>query len=114
MYCLKCGKESEGTQVFCDHCLSVMDNYPIKPDTRVQLPRRTSAQVQKKQVKRRTLSPEEQALKMRVTIRTLAALWGVTLIALGISLWLLFSDPDWGFHSPVSEDLPQTSAPAAE
>ncbi len=90
MYCLKCGNETETGRIFCSHCLEVMERYPVKPGTKVQLPRRNHGQAQKKQSRRRPLSQEEQIIRMRVTIRTLTALLGAALLALGISLWLNF------------------------
>lgn len=90
MYCLKCGNETGNEQIFCTHCLEVMESYPVKPGTNIQLPRRNPVPVQKKQSRRRSLSPEEQIVRMRVTIRTLFALLGVSLIALGIAVWLNF------------------------
>lgn len=36
--CLKCGREIEEGQVFCNDCLVQMAKYPVKPGTAVQLP----------------------------------------------------------------------------
>lgn len=41
--CLKCGREIEEGQVFCNDCLVQMAKYPVKPGTAVQLPSRGSA-----------------------------------------------------------------------
>lgn len=38
MNCLKCGREIEEGQVFCNDCLVQMAKYPVKPGTAVQLP----------------------------------------------------------------------------
>lgn len=73
MTCMKCGREIPTGQVFCDSCLEVMEKYPIKPDTVVQLPRRSAQSVQKKQApRRRQLSPEEQIPLLKRTCRRLA------------------------------------------
>lgn len=90
MYCLRCGRDTESEQVFCADCLENMDKYPIKPGTIVQLPRRASSTAQKKQVRRRSLSPEEQVVQLKVTVRTLLAILGTLLVAVGICLWLYF------------------------
>jgi len=70
MNCMKCGTQIPETQVFCDHCLSVMEQYPIKPDAHIHLPKRSEEQEAPKRPvkKKRTISPEEQisALKMKV------------------------------------------------
>lgn len=72
MTCMKCGREIPAGQVFCDSCLEVMEKYPIKPDTVVQLPRRSTQPVQKKQPSRRKqLTPEEQVPLLKRTCRRL-------------------------------------------
>lgn len=55
MNCLKCGREIEEGQVFCNDCLVQMAKYPVKPGTAVQLPSRGSAAAAKK-VRVRVLS----------------------------------------------------------
>ena len=75
MHCLKCGKEIKDKQVFCAHCLSLMENYPVKPDTPVQLPIRTpNVATPKSRLKRRSFNPEEQLLRLRKTVRVLVAM----------------------------------------
>ena len=61
MNCLKCGREQESEQVFCNDCLLEMEKYPVSPNATVQLPIRKAASPSRKgQVRRRTVSPEEQ------------------------------------------------------
>ena len=69
MACLKCGRDTAAGQVFCEDCLEVMEYYPVKPGTTVQLPKRP-ATPPRKIIKRRAPSPEEQihVLKQRVWI----------------------------------------------
>ena len=79
MTCMKCGTEIPENQVFCDHCLSVMEQYPIKPGTHIHLPKRAASSdpVRKPGKKKRAPSPEEQisALRMKVLrLRLLAAI----------------------------------------
>ena len=70
MNCMKCGVEIPENQVFCDHCLALMQDYPIKPGAHIHLPKRAAAVNEPKKAakKKRTLSPEEQlsALKLKV------------------------------------------------
>ena len=70
MNCMKCGVEIPEGQVFCDHCLEIMNQHPIKPDAHVHLPKRSLAPEPPKKVqkKKRNLSPEEiiSALKLRI------------------------------------------------
>ena len=41
MQCLRCGRETEGEQVFCFLCESVMVKHPVKPNTVVTIPERS-------------------------------------------------------------------------
>ena len=70
MTCMKCGVEIPENQVFCDQCLSVMEQYPVKPGTHIHLSKRAlETEAPKKVVKKkRAPSPEEQiaALKIKV------------------------------------------------
>ena len=79
MNCLKCGREIEEGQVFCNDCLVQMAKYPVKPGTAVQLPSRGSAAVSKKVHSRRRTkaAPEEQK-----RIRILSALLSVCVVLL--------------------------------
>lgn len=38
--CLKCGTKTKDRAVFCDDCLAVMEQYPVKPGTIVHIPHR--------------------------------------------------------------------------
>jgi hypothetical protein len=87
MYCLKCGKGTQEEHVFCDSCLEVMDRYPIKPGTPVQLPHRDSSTAPKKTSRRRTYSQDELILQLRVTVRVLAVCLLATLLLLGYFIW---------------------------
>ena len=97
MSCMKCGVDIPEGQVFCEHCLSVMESYPIKPDAHIHLPKRAFAQDEqpkKAGKKKRILSPEEQitALRMKVLrLRLLAAilafLFCVSSAFLGLKLY---------------------------
>ena len=74
MGCMKCGKETEQDQIFCDVCLAELEKYPVKPGTVVQIPNRPA----KKQVhhRRPTITAEEQIKKLtsRVHRLTLAVI----------------------------------------
>lgn len=81
MYCLKCGKETVDTHIFCERCLQVMSDYPVKPDTKVHLPHRLETHAPKKQPRKRMLQPEEQLVLMhRLVRRLIAALVAVTVL----------------------------------
>ena len=83
MFCMKCGRELEAEQVFCNDCLLDMEKYPVKPGTTVQLPRRREVPASKKPVFRRKVLPlEDQVKQLRKLVRILIILLVlVTLIA---------------------------------
>lgn len=66
MYCLKCGKDTTGEQVFCDNCLQAMEAYPIKPGTAVHLPKtHATVEVKKTAHRKRPLTPDEQIASLQ-------------------------------------------------
>ena len=72
MQCLKCGRKIQDGQVFCEGCLEVMQNYPVKPGTVVLLPSHREKQEEKKKTgKNRPLTPVEQNMLLRAAIRRL-------------------------------------------
>ena len=90
MYCLKCGKSTQGEQVFCDACLDTMDNYPVKSDVPIHLPNRTILPTTKKPTHRkRTIPLEEQIQNLRHANRRLSTIVLVLVVALGICAGLL-------------------------
>ena len=73
MYCLKCGKETEESQVFCSSCQEVMQAYPVKPGTAVHIMPREQRPQEKKAPRRKDADQEEQLNRLRLVIRCLAA-----------------------------------------
>lgn len=80
MNCLKCGRETPAEQVFCEECLLEMEKYPVKPGTVVLLPRNRDPVLQKKILKRRAVSIEEQLKSARKRIKTLSVAFLLVLI----------------------------------
>ena len=78
MQCMKCGRDLEEGDVFCQECRTVMEKYPVKPGTVVQLPHRPEYNAVKKQqpTRRKMLPPEEQVQLLKKLSRRL----GVALI----------------------------------
>ena len=86
MYCLKCGKDTKGEQVFCNSCLDVMDAYPVKSDTPIQLPKRNAPQPSSKKSSQRkkAIPAEEQIQNLKATNRRLSLVILCLILALGI------------------------------
>lgn len=96
MYCLKCGKETQEEKVFCEHCLQIMEQYPVKPGTPAPLPHRNTATSQKKSPRRRSPTHEEQVRHLRRAVRILTVCLLAVSILLGFFAWQYFkpSEPE--------------------
>lgn len=110
MNCLKCGKETKDDQVFCPHCLDIMKDYPVKPQSHIHLPNRAPTPVVKKSwFKRRSMSTEEQlqfAKKVMGSLLALVALLTLILVVLGATLahsLLNRNDPNLGRNYTYEE-----------
>lgn len=83
MKCMKCGREMESEQAFCEDCLQEMRKYPVKPDVHVHIPARPQSVVARKTMsRRRTLSPEEQIRRLKTRLWILGGVLAVTLALL--------------------------------
>lgn len=89
MYCMKCGKETTDSQVFCDACLVIMDKYPVKPGTHIQLHPRPEVKPGRSSSRKRSYTPEEQILRLRRGIKGLALALLSCLLALALTVTLL-------------------------
>ena len=90
MQCLKCGKDTKSEQIFCAHCLAVMDAYPVKPDVHIQLPKQAERDLSKKAAKkRRPPSLEEQILSLRKRNRRWVAALLAVMCLLAAACYLL-------------------------
>ncbi len=89
MNCLKCGKETQDTQVFCPDCLQIMEQYPIAPETVIHLPKRTSGTTEKTPSRRRDLSTAETISQLQGMIRWLTATVAILSLLLCIVAGLL-------------------------
>ena len=87
MYCLKCGKEVQDDQVFCEECLAGMEQEPIPISAPVVIP---AQPIQKNPAFRRpVINPEEELKRLQkcnqnlilvlVLLFTLVLLLGVLL-----------------------------------
>lgn len=82
MYCMKCGREIQEGNVFCQDCLAEMEKYPVRPDTVVLLPRRREPFLIKKPPKRHVPTPEEQLAVLRKCVMILTILLAVCVTAI--------------------------------
>ena len=89
MNCLKCGKETEGTNVFCSECLQIMEAYPVKPDTAVQLLQRPPRTPEKQQPHRKEPAPSDTSHQLRTLVKWLAGIIAVLSVLLCITAGIL-------------------------
>lgn len=94
MQCLKCGRETEGTNVFCKSCLGQMNARPVRPGTPVTIyprPEKKPSAPAKPQI-----SAEERICKLKRRNRRMAvviALLSVMLVLSATGLgWKLYQD----------------------
>ena len=96
MQCMKCGQEIAEGSVFCDACLEVMEKYPVKPGTPVNItPRKPTERSQRKH----TLSTEDLLAKQlrlnrRLKLLALALAAALAFIAVVMLLWTLLPGYD--------------------
>lgn len=93
MFCLKCGREIFAEQVFCDNCLAVMEESPVKPGTPVLLPSPKRQVSSKKQTHRKRVLPaEEQVVHLRKALRRMYLCVAVLIVVLGMATALLVNE----------------------
>ena len=92
MYCLRCGNETTNEEVFCEKCLNIMEQYPVKPGTPIKIPYRSTTATVKKQARKKGLTPEEQIIRLKVHLRTLLALLGAAIVLMSIFAFLYFQE----------------------
>lgn len=95
MNCMRCGKEVQQPQVFCDTCLAAMDACPVKPDMHIHIPVRP-ANAGKAAPKKALVSLESQIKRLRQRNKNLVIALLCALLALALSGSLIFhlSRPD--------------------
>ena len=97
MNCMKCGRETAGTDVFCEKCLAAIARYPVKPGTPVYLPKREEGPSVRSR-KKRPPTQDEIIVLLRIKLRrrklTILILVLLLLAALGaLALALLYPPP---------------------
>ncbi len=71
MGCIKCGRDTQGDQLFCLDCQEEMLKYPVKPNTYVRIPERRNPSGFRRVPKRRTVNAEEQIRLLKRKVRDL-------------------------------------------
>lgn len=123
MQCMKCGRETEAGQVFCEECLAEMEKYPVKPGTVVQLPRYHQQYTPPKKTAKRAVPPDEQIRRLKKRSRILALVLAlfITLTAvlgyLAAALYIEYDGkflPGQNYYAKSTESTEDTSEPTGE
>lgn len=100
MYCLRCGKETADSKVFCQSCLSSMENYPVKPGQPIVLPTRSAASSAKKSRRSKSMSNDELLDNLRLQVKRVGRLLLTMTGLLLVSILLLFLQWRYGLFLP--------------
>ena len=101
MYCLRCGKETEGEKVFCASCLESMEKYPVKPGQPIVLPTPPAPQSAKRGRKNRPANTEELLDSLRRQLKITGRLFMFTAILLIAAIVLLILQWRFGLLLPT-------------
>lgn len=117
MSCVKCGKKTEGTDVFCPACLEDMKRYPVNPGAKVHIPVRPELPERKTVKVKKEKTQEEQIAGLQKLVKTLVILL-ITLavalaVAVGILVYQLADDDEESYQQPMSRNY-TTSATTEE
>lgn len=75
MNCMKCGRETDEDQAFCQICLLEMEQHPVKPGIVIFLPNQVKQAPKKPTPKKKpVLPPEEQVPALKKKLRRLQIL----------------------------------------
>ena len=87
MQCMKCGRDVEPGQVFCENCHEQMEKYPVKPGTVVILPRSPQYHQQPKRQPVRIVPADEQIRTLKKRNRILSWCLALTAVVSVLSAW---------------------------
>lgn len=96
--CLKCGSAVKDKAAFCDQCLQVMEQYPIKPGSvahlqpRPQRPERKSPELYRETVDKQQLLHAKRSIRWLIALTLILS--ALLLTTTGILLQTLESKPE--------------------
>ena len=92
MNCIKCGRELEEGQVFCEECLEVMERDPVKITAPVVIP---SQPVKKPNYRRPVVNPEEEVKRLLYVNQNLIMALVLVSIAAVLFAFLAYEKEFW-------------------
>ena len=116
MDCMKCGRQTQGKNVFCKGCLAEMEKYPVKSDTPVVLPQRNNKE--RKGSPKKLLKPEEiidqlqlKIKRLWICVTVLLLLFTATAGALAVTLYHHWNEPEIGSNYSTYSSTESTTVP---
>ena len=113
---MKCGREiPEGA--FCEECLAVMEKYPVKPNTVVQIPNRDLAIQSRKPRRRKELTEKEKLIRYEHRVQVLTWINGILAVLLAGALVLCLLEYRKTLGPPTGQNystVPPTTQTAGE
>ena len=102
MNCMKCGKEIQDGQVFCQECLADMEKHPIPQDAHPQILQRPAKSTDKKA---REVPMPVQLNRLRKLVRWLLGIIAVLLVAVAtLTLLLVHSQKSGDSAAPIGRN----------
>lgn len=87
MQCMKCGRDVEAEQVFCETCCADMGKYPVKPGTVVLLPHYHPVSNIPKRVPKKAPLPDEQIRRLKKRGRVLGWILALFVVLTAVLAW---------------------------
>lgn len=88
MACLKCGRETNENNSFCEDCLAVMAQYPVKPGIAIQLLQRPEREPEK-ETDRKKRSAADSIRQLRRINLLLVVINFLLLLGVAVLVWIL-------------------------
>ena len=111
MNCMKCGREIGEGQAFCEECLEIMEQYPVRLGTYVRIPPRKDYEDARQTRRKKELTPEEYLIQLQNKVRWLS-IAVVALLATSVLLGLFvlqdFLAPEEEQTSPMTRNYTVT------
>ena len=85
MNCMKCGRETQANEIFCEDCLDHMQRHPVPPNTLVYVPtEKDRASVKKHAASHPVVTAEDQLKRLN---RKVHGLWLLLMLTLGAAVF---------------------------
>ena len=101
MNCMKCGGALREGQVFCDECLSSMEQEPIKINTPVMIPVQPP---KKATVRRLVINPEEEVKRLDKLNQNLMLILVLLFTTVLLLVIILFNQDVWQIMEEVGRN----------